>query len=232
MLRLSREVGSGTVKALTLLRAAQRIERSLVTGSHTWGYGFCTGWGKTAISRSVVVEADPELQPPAADHVQHRRLLGDAQRMPPGQNIRHLAEPDPLRPGRDGGLRQERIGAELRPLGHEVMLGHEPVVVPELVGQDSLPQLADQDALIALVDLLQRAVVYHDPARGGDRFQVGGAIVEDADLDGHGELPSARSELETCQGHTRTHTPATTAGIRASVVPRSHAVKRAGPSTP
>src|SRR5919198_4344041 len=57
MLRRRREVGSGTVKALTLLRAAQRIERSLVTGSHTWGCGFCTGRGNTLISFSVVVEA-------------------------------------------------------------------------------------------------------------------------------------------------------------------------------
>jgi hypothetical protein len=37
MLRFRREVGSGTVKALTLCCAAQRIERALVTGSQTYG---------------------------------------------------------------------------------------------------------------------------------------------------------------------------------------------------
>src|SRR5438128_1772686 len=57
MFRFRREVGSGTVKALTLLRAAQRIERSLVTGSHAGGCGFCTGCGNTLISFRVVVEA-------------------------------------------------------------------------------------------------------------------------------------------------------------------------------
>src|SRR2546427_12812487 len=57
MFRFRREVGSGTVKALTLLRAAQRIERSLVTGSHTCGCGFCTGCGNTLISFRVGVEA-------------------------------------------------------------------------------------------------------------------------------------------------------------------------------
>src|SRR5215831_5529252 len=57
MFRFRREVGSGTVKALTRLRAAHRIERSLVTGSHTCGCGFWTGCGNTLISLSVVVEA-------------------------------------------------------------------------------------------------------------------------------------------------------------------------------
>src|SRR5215475_4353057 len=57
MLRFKRDVGSGTVKALSPWRAAQRIERSLVTGSHTCGCGFCTGCGNTLISFKVVVEA-------------------------------------------------------------------------------------------------------------------------------------------------------------------------------
>src|SRR5207247_3877715 len=94
--------------------------------------------------------------------------------------------------GRDRGLRQQRAGAELRPLGHEVMLGHEPVLIAEPVGEDPLPHLADEDALVALVDLLQRAVVHHHPVRRGDSLQVGGAVVEDADLDGHDGLPSGR----------------------------------------
>src|SRR5262245_27507106 len=57
MLRFRREVGSGTVNALTLWRAAHRIERSLVTGSHTCGCGFWSGCGKTLSSLRVVVEA-------------------------------------------------------------------------------------------------------------------------------------------------------------------------------
>src|SRR5919204_2349910 len=104
----------------------------------------------------LVTAADAELQPATADHIQHRRLLSHAQRMPPRQDVGHLAEADALRPGRDRGLCQERAGAELRPFGHEVMLGHEPVVIAEPVRQDPLPYLADEDALVAPVYLLQR----------------------------------------------------------------------------
>src|SRR5262249_56890451 len=42
----------------------------------------------------LVAAPDPELQPPAADDIQHRRLLGDAQWMPPGQDVGHLPEAD------------------------------------------------------------------------------------------------------------------------------------------
>src|SRR5262245_44234197 len=94
----------------------------------------------------LVAAANAELQPPPADHVEHRRLLRDAQRMPPWQDVRHLAEANALRLRRDGGFRQQRTGAELGPLGHKVVLGHEPVVVAETVGEDPLPHLADEDA--------------------------------------------------------------------------------------
>src|SRR5918912_4252467 len=45
------------VKQLTPCPAHQRMERSLVTGSHTCGCGFWSGCGNRLISRSVVVEA-------------------------------------------------------------------------------------------------------------------------------------------------------------------------------
>src|SRR5262245_54165180 len=53
----------------------------------------------------LVAAADAELQPSPADHVEHRRLLRDAQRMPPRQDVRHLAKANALRLRRDGCFR-------------------------------------------------------------------------------------------------------------------------------
>src|SRR5215467_3825259 len=52
----------------------------------------------------LVAAADAELQPPAADHVEHCRLLRDAQGMPPWQDVRHLTEANAFRLRRDGGF--------------------------------------------------------------------------------------------------------------------------------
>ena len=118
-------------------------------------------------SRGAGSRGHAELEPPATDHVEHGRLLGDPDRMLPGEDVRHLAEADALRLGRDRRLRQQRVGAELRPFGLEVVLGHEPVVKAEPIGQNALPHLTNKDALIALVHLFQGAIIDHHTGRGG-----------------------------------------------------------------
>src|SRR5919198_6099177 len=97
----------------------------------------------------LIATADAELQAPTADHVEHRRLLRDADGVPPGEDIGHLAEADALRLCSDRRLGQQRVGAELWPLRHEVVLGHKPVIEAEPLRQDSLPYLADEHPLIA-----------------------------------------------------------------------------------
>jgi hypothetical protein len=55
---------------------------------------------------------EPQPQPPLAEHVEHRRLLGDAQRVMPGQDHRRRTQVD--------------IGAERRHVGHQLQIvGHE-----------------------------------------------------------------------------------------------------------
>jgi len=137
----------------------------------------------------LVPPADAEFQAPAADHIQHRRLLRHTDGVPPGQNIRHLSQANALRLRSDGRLGKQWVRAELWPLRHEVMLGHKPVIEAESVGQDALPNLADEDALIALMDLCQRAIVDHHSIWGRDCWKVGSAVVKDPDLD-HGVLLS------------------------------------------
>jgi hypothetical protein len=92
--------------------------------------------------------------------------------VPPGQDIGHLPEAYPLRVGRNGRLDQERARAELRAFRHEVVLGHEPVVETEVLSQDTLPYLADEHPLIALMDLVQRPVVDHHILRRGDGWEI------------------------------------------------------------
>ena len=107
----------------------------------------------------LVATTDPEFEAPAAQHIEHRGLLRDSHRMPPGHDIRSLAETNLFGARGDRGFRQQRIGAELRALGLEVMLGHEEIVEAEFVGEDSLANLADQRALIRFMDLGKVAVV-------------------------------------------------------------------------
>src|SRR5438445_8803357 len=57
MLRRSRSFGSAIITPLIPCSAANLSERALVSGSQSCGCGFCTGWGKTCSSLSVVVVA-------------------------------------------------------------------------------------------------------------------------------------------------------------------------------
>ena len=144
----------------------------------------------------LVAAADPELDPPAADHVEHRAQLGHPQRMPLGQDVGGLAEPDATGLGRDGHLGHQRVGAELWPFGLKVVLGHEVEVVAELLGQHPLADLVDHDALEAGVHVLEVASGdQHARGRVGD-WQVRGAVLKDAKLD-HDGLPFYARGLST-----------------------------------
>ena len=121
----------------------------------------------------LIAATDSEFEAPVADHVEHRGLLRDSNRMPPRNDVGSLPQPNLTRARCDRSLRQQRIWTELRALGLEVMLGHEEVVEAELVGEDSLPHLPDQSALAGFVDFGEIAVVDRDSRRAsappGDR---------------------------------------------------------------
>ena len=129
--------------------------------------------------------------------------------MPLGQDVGGLAEPDAAGLGRDRHLGHQRVGAELRPLGLKVVLGHEIEVVAELLGQHPLADLVDHDALEAGVHVLETASRdQHARGRVSDR-QVRGAVLKDAKLD-HDGLPSHAQRLSAvfwrcfptrCLGH-------------------------------
>ena len=114
--------------------------------------------------------------------------------MPLGQDVGGLAEPDATGLGRDRHLGHQRVGAELRPLGLKVVLGHKIEVVTELLGQHPLADLVDHDALEAGVHVLEAASGdQHARGRVGDR-QVRGAVLKDTKLD-HDGLPSHAQRL-------------------------------------
>ena len=78
----------------------------------------------------LVTTADAKFYPPAADDIQHRCLFRHTDRMPPGQYIGHLPEPNTLCLDSDRRLSNQRVGTELRSFRHEVVLGHKPMVIP------------------------------------------------------------------------------------------------------
>ena len=71
----------------------------------------------------------------------------------PYDYIGGLAEPDALSMRGDGGLYHQRIGAHLRALGLEMMLGHPERLKAKFFGKDALPHLVDQRLLRRAVDL-------------------------------------------------------------------------------
>ena len=94
----------------------------------------------------LVATTDAELQSAARDHVEHRCRFGHTNRMPPGQDVGHLSEADSRSQRCDGGLGLQWCRRQLCAFRLEVMLGHEPVVEAQLVGEHALSHLVGDDA--------------------------------------------------------------------------------------
>ena len=75
------------------------------------------------------------------------------------------------------------FGLNSAPSGLEVVLRLEPVVEAEPVGEDALPHLVHDDALVRGVDVGERAVVHDHAVRRADGRQIRGTVVKDANLD-------------------------------------------------
>jgi hypothetical protein len=75
-----------------------------------------------------------------------------------------------------------------------VVLGHAPVIKPELFGENALPNLINQNALITGMHVLQRAFKDDHALGGVVGRQIGCAIVKYAYLDHVRGLP-IRAEI-------------------------------------
>ncbi len=139
----------------------------------------------------LVAAPDAAFESTVADDVEDGGLLGEADRVPPGDDVGVLAQPDTVGLGRHGGLDHHRVGAELGALGLEVVLAQPEVVEAELVGQDALPHLVAHDPLVARVHIRERAGWQDHVGRGSLQRQVGRAVVEDPYFK-HGILSSPR----------------------------------------
>ena len=103
--------------------------------------------GGELAARQTAPEAEP--QPSPAQHVEHRGVLGDAQRVVPGQDNRGGAEIDI-------GAQRGQIGHQLQIVRHErivveVMLGRPQAVEAEIGGQPCQPDLLVPDAGIGTI---------------------------------------------------------------------------------
>src|SRR5262249_29764966 len=76
----------------------------------------------------LVSASDPEFEPASAQHIEHRGLFRDSQRMPPRHDVRRLAEPNLRGPRGNRRFRKQRVRAELGAFRLKMMLGHKEVV--------------------------------------------------------------------------------------------------------
>ena len=120
-----------------------------------------------------------ELQAATTEHVQHRRLLRQPQRVVPGEDVGELPQADAAGAGGDGRLGEEGGGAMRGALRLEVVLGQKVVVEAQLFRQDPLADLAESDTLLGRARLRQGAGVHADPCRRHDDREVDGAALED-----------------------------------------------------
>ena len=74
---------------------------------------------------------DAELHAAAGEDVGHGEVLGQAQRVPLGHHVEHLAEPDALGLRRQVQAEQDEVGDDLVALVLEVVLGEPHRVVAE-----------------------------------------------------------------------------------------------------
>ena len=112
----------------------------------------------------LIAAADAAFDPPAADHVEQRDLLGEPDRVVPDDDVGGLTEADALGVRRDAHLHHERVGAHLRALGLKMVLGQPERLEPELFGENPLAHLVYQGLLCRLVDFRQRAALNVTPS--------------------------------------------------------------------
>ena len=100
----------------------------------------------------------------------------------PGNDVGRLAKPDVTCIGRNRHFAGERVRAHLGALGLEVMLGLEPIIETQGIGEDPLSNLVNDGALRSHMNLGQRAIVTNRPVRGADGRQITRPVMEDADF--------------------------------------------------
>jgi DNA-binding transcriptional LysR family regulator len=96
--------------------------------------GFSRGNAKSFELRVAVAFADPEMEPPAREHIEGRRLFGQQHRVVPRQDQHSCAHPQTRRPRRDP-IQEVQGRRHLRPAG-EVVLYEKAAVVAESLRLD------------------------------------------------------------------------------------------------
>src|ERR1700722_14545388 len=131
----------------------------------------------------LIASANSKFEPTAAQHVEHRSLLRNSHRMPPGHDIGGLPKANLLGTRGDSSFRQQRIGTELGAFGLKVMFRHEEIVEAEFVREDALANLADQRALTRFVNFGEVAVVNAYATWSSEDREIARAVVEYSDFD-------------------------------------------------
>src|ERR1700730_19129913 len=91
------------------------------------------GAAERFVLAGLITAADAAFDPPPADHVEYRNLLGKPDRMVPDDDVCRLTEPDALGVRRHAHLHHQRVRAHFRTLGLEMVFGE-----PERLGSSGL----------------------------------------------------------------------------------------------
>src|SRR4029077_8081660 len=110
----------------------------------------------------LIATADAAFDPPAADHIEQRDLLGEPDWMMPDDDVGGLAEADALGVRRYRHLHHQRVRAHLRALGLNMVLGELERLEPELFGENPWAHRVYQGVLRRPMHFRQRAVVERD----------------------------------------------------------------------
>ena len=81
---------------------------------------------------------EPGLDPALGHVVEDGDVLGEADRVPPGGDVGHLADADVRRARRDVGAEQDGVGQVADPVRAEMVLADPHRVIAELLGEDAL----------------------------------------------------------------------------------------------
>ncbi len=131
----------------------------------------------------LVAAAEADLDPSAAEVVEDRQLLGQAQGVPEGDDVGELAEANPRGERGDRRLDLDRVGAQLGALGAEVVLGQPVVVEADLLGEHRASDLCGLQALGRLVQVVQVPVNHTNSRCCLLEGQVCRPAVKDPNLD-------------------------------------------------
>ena len=119
--------------------------------------------------------AEADIDPAPGEIVQDGEVLRQPDGMPPGSDVRHLPDPDAVRPRRQVGPHEDRIRQVAETVRAEVMLPHPHRVVAELLRQgDLLSQVVEQvrrrlGAAAAVVERGEEANPHQNPPGLGTR---------------------------------------------------------------